>query len=728
MMHINSIIRWSDGKAERLLWTDGIAGYFINIYSGRESGLPILKKISSIESAIKENQALVLNNDPTFVAIDEELIPIKYREMRDKAWEIIKPLVSEENEPMIYERNLRGGLVQNVAKHNNTTAMTVYKYLRKYWQMGKTINALLPEYFNSGGKGKTKSAGEKKRGRPRKFRDALGEGVNVTDQDIEKFKSALDKYYYVSNGYMPEEVYQLMLSDFYSVDFRYNENGIKLPILEEMNNVPSLRQFLYWFEEKLDIERSLRSRKGNRNFELNERPILNSSANEGLWATYKYQIDATIGDIYLRSFYRPSEIIGRPVIYFVIDVFSRMVVGYYIGLEGPSWLGMSMALANAMMDKVPFCAKYGKEITQEDWPCHFVPEAIMCDRGEGEGKAIETACQSLNIRIENAAPYRADWKGIVERHFRTTNDLVKRRLPGAVLPDFNTRTGRDYRLDATLDLYYFNKLIIELILAHNNEKYMKHYDRNNEVIAEGIKPIPRDLWNWSIAKCRPKVFDEQHIMLSLMPRDTAMVTNRGIKFKKMFYSCDQAIREEWYLKARIKGCWKVDISYDPRNMNNIYIWEIGSSEFEVCKLLQFQKKYFNHDLNEMEYLFDLIEYERTEFEQETRESKSDLNATIEYIIQEAKSKVPNTQKSKAAQIKDIRANRKREKERNRENEGFLLASEESHDGQKNENNSSGMANMTRMGKDKEEDYSFPKRTELLKRKLKERKDGDKGKG
>ena len=46
MMHINSIIRWSDGKAERLLWTDGIAGYFINIYSGRESGLPILKKIT----------------------------------------------------------------------------------------------------------------------------------------------------------------------------------------------------------------------------------------------------------------------------------------------------------------------------------------------------------------------------------------------------------------------------------------------------------------------------------------------------------------------------------------------------------------------------------------------------------------------------------------------------------------------------------------------------------
>ena len=128
------------------------------------------------------------------------------------------------------------------------------------------------------------------------------------------------------------------------------------------------------------------------------------------------------------------------------------------------------------------------------------------------------------------------------------------------------------------------------------------------------------------------------------------------------------------------------------------------------------------------YLFVLIEYERNEFEQETRQSKSELNATIEDIIQEAKRKVPKIQKSKAAQTKDIRPNRKREKERNRENEVFLLASEESYDGQKNANNSSGVADMTQMGKNKEVDYSFPKRTELLKRKLKERKDGDKGKG
>lgn len=86
----------------------------------------------------------------------------------------------------------------------------------------------------------------------------------------------------------------------------------------------------------------------------------------------------------------------------------------------------------------------------------------------------------------------------------------------------------------------------------------------------------------------------------------------------------------------MKSSWKVNISYDPRNMNNLYIWEVGSSEFETCKLLQSQKNYFNQDINEITYLFEFREYECTQIEQETRQSQSDLNATIGHIIQSQK--------------------------------------------------------------------------------------------
>ncbi|WP_272953158.1 NADH pyrophosphatase zinc ribbon domain-containing protein, partial [Acinetobacter junii] len=33
-----------------------------------------------------------------------------------------------------------------------------------------------------------------------------------------------------------------------------------------------------------------------------------------------------------------SKILGRPILYVVIDVFSRMVVGFYIGFHNPSYV------------------------------------------------------------------------------------------------------------------------------------------------------------------------------------------------------------------------------------------------------------------------------------------------------------------------------------------------------------------------------------------------------
>ena len=129
----------------------------------------------------------------------------------------------------------------------------------------------------------------------------------------------------------------------------------------------------------------------------------------------QYQIDATVGDIYLVSQFDRSNIIGRPVMYFVLDAFSRMVTGMYVGLEGPSWVGAMMAIANAASDKTAYCREYGIRITEEEWPCHHIPAAILGDRGEMESRNADNLVSMLGIRIENIPPYRA----APERHHRT---------------------------------------------------------------------------------------------------------------------------------------------------------------------------------------------------------------------------------------------------------------------------------------------------------------------
>ncbi|WP_026701805.1 hypothetical protein [Salibacterium aidingense] len=58
------------------------------------------------------------------------------------------------------------------------------------------MNALLPDYRNSGAKGKERLAGVKKRGRPREFGES---GPNVDNQIKKIFRLALEKYYLTSN-------------------------------------------------------------------------------------------------------------------------------------------------------------------------------------------------------------------------------------------------------------------------------------------------------------------------------------------------------------------------------------------------------------------------------------------------------------------------------------------------------------------------------------------------
>ena len=61
---------------------------------------------------------------------------------------------------------------------------TLHRYLKTYWQRGKTKNAYLPKYSERGGKGKERVASGRKRGSPRKYNDNVGINVDELMQVI----------------------------------------------------------------------------------------------------------------------------------------------------------------------------------------------------------------------------------------------------------------------------------------------------------------------------------------------------------------------------------------------------------------------------------------------------------------------------------------------------------------------------------------------------------------
>lgn len=690
---VNDLIQWSSNNndnslIERIVWID--EGYqiafLIDIYGTK--GFPQKRSIDDLKSALKHQEASKLEVDPWAILVPEKNLSAKEKELRDNAWEIISPLVTQE--PNIYYRHLRGKLIQEVItkynqnrQENKLIPLTVYKHLRKFWQRGKNKNALLPDYINSGGKGKSRKAGDKKRGRPRKYKQhpEIGEGINITEEDRKIFRIAINKFYRNPKQNSLMTAYKLMIKDYYAEEFQYNENNVKTSILIPPEKRPTFTQFRYWYEtENSNLEKTISSRKGAKKYALENRAILGTSKQETDGPGYRYQIDATVADVYLVSKYQRNWIIGRPVIYVVIDVFSQIITGVYVGLEGPSWLGAMMALSNAVTDKVSFCQEFGISITEEQWPCHHIPERILADRGELVGIKAKTMISNLNIHIENAASYRADWKGLVERYFKVIHERVKPFLPGYIDKDFRQRGGKDYRLDSRLNIDEFTEIIIEIILYHNSHE-LKNYKRDEQIIANEIPPIPIKLWNWGIKNRSGKLrtINEDIVKLNLMPTAKATITERGIRFKSMYYTCEKAITEMWFEKARSQMLSKseksLQISYDPRKMDVIYLPSPDGRSFEKCSLIDPDERYTNQTIYDVEYLLANEELERKKRAGEQLQNEVDLMAKIENVARRAKQeteKYEDKTESNLQKTSGIREHRAEEKAQRREKEAFEL--------------------------------------------------------
>src|SRR5699024_8503252 len=153
----------------------------------------------------------------------------------------------------------------------------------------------------------------------------------------------------------------------------------------DATRTPSYHQFYYWFKKLEDPKKDIQFRKSTKEYELKHRPILGNSKSETNGTGTRFQIDATIADIYLVSSLDVNKVIELSLNSAVVDIYLRIIKRHYIGLEGPSWIGAMMALDNMVADKVEFCNQYGIDITPEQWPTHHLTEIIIADRGEFEG-------------------------------------------------------------------------------------------------------------------------------------------------------------------------------------------------------------------------------------------------------------------------------------------------------------------------------------------------------
>lgn len=359
-------------------------------------------------------------------------------------------------------------------------------------------------------------------------------GRNTTDNDKEAIKVFYDS---LENHTMTKSA---MYRDF---ETKFRPKKIWTSTDEGFNLIDdtsfafiSERQFRYALQNEIGQLKLLKAAVGERRLQLSHRPAIGTARDRVPYPGHTYIVDATVGDIYLVSAFDRRRLIGRPVIYLVVDAFSSLIVGVHVALEGPNLNQARVALYRAISDKTAWLAWLGLSDLAHLLPQGCAPTFWLADRGELHSKGSYAIQTELRTNLSIAAAYRAEWKALVERVFGILNCTIHWE-PGAVAERIRERGTRDYRLDAVLTLKEFTRMLVRRIAILNLTRDMSDH-LSAALITHNVTPNPIGFWNYGITyKHGSAVFlEHQSATLKTLLQKDALLTRHGVAFEQSQYT------------------------------------------------------------------------------------------------------------------------------------------------------------------------------------------------
>lgn len=514
------------------------------------------------------------------VFVLDEDITNRQREGSNRKLDLIAPLLKD---ACIYDKSHRNEVVRQIAAEHGIARRTVLQYLWRYW-VYQSKNALLPAE------------------RPAPEQHEL-------TADEKAIRWALNKYYYTPQRQSLQTAYKMMLRAKYC-----DTHDTLKP------EYPTFWQFRYFFRKNRDPISETISRQGLKAYQRNHRPFTGSVCDYA-HTIGVYMTDATVADIYIVSRLSRKPI-GRPVIYTMVDAYSRLITGVYVGLEGGQY-ALRLLLQNTFTDKVSFCHQHGIDIDPQDWPSHHLPTKIMTDRGsEFVAGTLENLCESYHIEIENLPAYRPDLKGVVEKLFDLVQSAYKPLLKGkgVIESDTQERGAPDYRRQGTLDLEQFTAVVLRCVLFYNSKSVQTGFTRTPAMIGANTPPLAASIWSFCETQddCPVHEATDKKLLYTLLPRAEGKITQRGLEiFGLRFSNCTFKKR---FVAAGLGGRETVQVAYAPECMDTVWLYENGTySAFDLV-----QKAYLSKSLAEIADAQQQEKVERTDWKKQELQAQLDL--------------------------------------------------------------------------------------------------------
>jgi putative transposase len=362
---------------------------------------------------------------------------------------------------------------------------------------------------------------------------------------------------------------------------------------------------------------------------------------------HQYVIDSTVADIYLVSAFDRKLLIGRPTVYVVIDAFSSLILAVHVAMEDPCVEQASIALFQAMAPKDELFASLGlPDAVRAYLPQGCKCATILADRGEMLSKRAFSLLEGQNMALGLTAPYRADWKSLVERYFKVQNDAVLKWVPGGVRKRARDkeRGDRDPAHDAVFTINGLKRLLLTLAAEWNATHDMsKHVSA--VMLREEIEATPIGFWNWGLEALHgsPHFVTRMDAVREWLPALEAKVNKMGLQvLEEIRFTADWMREDEDFYDQRAVG--RAQLIIDPdRPMTGFYI-SPQTDELKEVQLVD-QRRYGEADVS----LYDVRDTEAymklnaEEFEHDSEAMKRDFSA-IRSKITRSESRLTNEQK------------------------------------------------------------------------------------
>ena len=277
------------------------------------------------------------------------------------------------------------------------------------------------------------------------------------------------------------------------------------------------------------------------------------------------QIDHTQADVIIVDRFT-RRTVGRPWLSLAIDLATRCVVGFFVGMERPNAGTVALLISRIVLPKQDWLAHLELEI---DWPMHGIPKTLHLDNAaEFHGRALRLGCAEYGIELQYRPVGRPHFGGHIERMNRTLMQRLK-GLPGATGNSPVGRKARKPEATASLTLKELERwLALEVGQRYHHSEHRGLFGATpagNWTVLSQASPVRR---------LPPGIEQAVRLLTHFMPVQPRTVQGDGVTIFYIRYW--HPVFAVWREQRR-----KVRVRYHPEDLSRIYASADGKNYVEA---------------------------------------------------------------------------------------------------------------------------------------------------